>query len=262
MNGYRIAEAARQTGFSESALRFYEREGVVIPERTPTGYRSYTSDDIDALQFVARSKRLGLSLDEITELLTLLDRDKCRPVQERLGEILTARVAEAQNKIADLIAFTGQLQKAASWLGQHTPEGGCDDDCGCKSDLRTVAIGKSARCDDDCGCAAHSVETSIQLGATSDIACSLDAASVADRIADWQNVLDQAEARQPLARGVTIQFARAVDVEAIAALAAAEQTCCQFFSFGIRLAADAVYLDVTGPADARPVIESIFGVAS
>ena len=40
MNGYRISEAARATGFSLSALRFYEQEGVVVPERTSTGYRS------------------------------------------------------------------------------------------------------------------------------------------------------------------------------------------------------------------------------
>jgi hypothetical protein len=37
MGGYKISEAARATGFTESALRFYEREGVVVPERTETG---------------------------------------------------------------------------------------------------------------------------------------------------------------------------------------------------------------------------------
>jgi hypothetical protein len=40
MGGYKISEAARATGFTESALRFYEQEGVVVPEPTETGYRS------------------------------------------------------------------------------------------------------------------------------------------------------------------------------------------------------------------------------
>jgi hypothetical protein len=62
MTGYKISEAARATGFSMSALRFYQLEGVVVPERTTTGYRSYRDNDLDSLRFVARGKQLGLSL--------------------------------------------------------------------------------------------------------------------------------------------------------------------------------------------------------
>lgn len=39
MDGLRISDAARATGFTVSALRFYEKEGVVVPERTATGLR-------------------------------------------------------------------------------------------------------------------------------------------------------------------------------------------------------------------------------
>jgi DNA-binding transcriptional MerR regulator len=63
MSGLKISEAARATGFSVSALRFYEQAGVVVPERTATGYRSYSDDHLDSLRFVARGKQLGLSLD-------------------------------------------------------------------------------------------------------------------------------------------------------------------------------------------------------
>ncbi|HZD23356.1 MAG TPA: MerR family transcriptional regulator [Acidimicrobiia bacterium] len=35
-----MSEAARATGFTVSALRYYEKEGVVVPERTGNGYRS------------------------------------------------------------------------------------------------------------------------------------------------------------------------------------------------------------------------------
>ena len=207
MTGIRIAEAARQTGFTESALRFYEQEGVVIPERTVTGYRSYSPDDLESLQFVVRAKRLGLSLDEITELLGLLDEDECRPVQDRLAVLLADRIADAQTKITDLIAFSGQLQRdAASWLGQHTPIGACDEDCGCKSDARTMTIGRTGGCDDDCGCSRHGNGTLIQLGASPDIACSLDSGEVEERISAWQSVLATANGRQPLSNGVTVVF--------------------------------------------------------
>lgn len=37
MDEYKISQAARATGFTVSALRFYEKEGVVVRERTDTG---------------------------------------------------------------------------------------------------------------------------------------------------------------------------------------------------------------------------------
>jgi DNA-binding transcriptional MerR regulator len=243
MNGYKISEAAVQSGFSESALRFYEQQGVVVPERTPTGYRSYNADDIESLLFVARAKGLGLTLDEISELLLLLDEEECRPVQDRMRTLVAARIDETQAKIGDLIAFTGQLQRAAARLGRHTPDGGCDDDCGCKSDS-----------------SAATTRTLIPLGASRDIACSIEPGLAVERIEDWKSLLAQAADRQPVPSGIRVSFPRNVDIGALSGLAASEQTCCQFFNFTISIATDAVSLDVTGPQDAQPVIASVFGV--
>jgi len=39
MDGFSISRAAERTGFTPSALRFYEREGLVRPGRTAAGYR-------------------------------------------------------------------------------------------------------------------------------------------------------------------------------------------------------------------------------
>ncbi len=249
MTGIRIAEAARQTGFTESALRFYEQEGVVIPERTVTGYRSYSPDDLESLQFVARAKRLGPSLDLITDLLGLLDQDECRPVQDRLAVLVADRIARCSNEILRSDRIQWPTPRAASWLGQHTPIGACDEDCGCKSDARTMTIGRTGGCDDDCGCASHGNGTLIQLGASPDIVCSLDSGEVEESISAWQSVLATANGRQPLSNGVTVVFHRNADAGRIAALAAAEQTCCQFFNFGIRVDSNGVYLDVGGPIE-------------
>lgn len=83
---------------------------------------------------MARAKRLGLSLEEITELLDLLRDDECRPVQTRMRHLVTNRIAEAQQQVADLVAFTAQLQETASRLTVHTPDGACDEECGCRTD--------------------------------------------------------------------------------------------------------------------------------
>jgi hypothetical protein len=78
----------------------------------------------------------------------------------------------------------------------------------------------------------------------------------------WQEVLAAATGREAIERGVRVRFAGGVDVAALAALAAAEQDCCRFFTFGIVLDGDGVAFDVTGPDGARPVIDSLVGVSS
>jgi len=246
MSSYRISEAASRTGFSESALRFYEQEGLVVPERLDSGYRTYDDNAIESLRFVARGKQLGLALDEITELLTLLDEERCNPVQTRMKEMVDTRIQASQDQIANLVEFTAQLQQAMARLGEHTPAGPCDENCGCTSRNASNAVRRE----------------SIPLSAGHDeIACSLEPGVVAERIQNWRDVLREATEREGLPSGIRVQFARDVDVTAIAELASAEQTCCNFFDFNIGIGGDAVTLDITGPEAAQDLISSFAGSA-
>ena len=55
---YRISEAARQVGVSASALRQWERLGLVRPMRTRSGYRLYSDDDLSRLHRVRRMRQV------------------------------------------------------------------------------------------------------------------------------------------------------------------------------------------------------------
>ena len=99
------------------------------------------------LSFIGRAKGFGLSLDEITELLGLLDDDECAHIQGRLRDLVETKIAEAQAKIAELEAFTAELRLVADTLDVHTPDGPCDDACGCTtqqgtSGARPVPLGR------------------------------------------------------------------------------------------------------------------------
>lgn len=139
MDGLSISKVAERTGFPASTLRFYEQSGLVRPSRTESGYRSYGERDLEVLSFIGRAKSFGLSLEEITELLALLDEDRCAPVQGRLRALLDDKVAEARCRIAELEAFTTELQQVAATLDEHTPDGPCDDACGCTTDPHRTA---------------------------------------------------------------------------------------------------------------------------
>jgi DNA-binding transcriptional MerR regulator/quercetin dioxygenase-like cupin family protein len=54
----RIGDAARRIGVSPSALRLWERQGLVRPSRTPSGYRLYTEADLETLGQVRRMRQV------------------------------------------------------------------------------------------------------------------------------------------------------------------------------------------------------------
>lgn len=72
MNGLTIGKIAKQAGIGIDTIRFYERQGLIEPpQRTESNYRIYTKSDITRIRFIRRAKKLGFSLNEIKELLSL-----------------------------------------------------------------------------------------------------------------------------------------------------------------------------------------------
>jgi DNA-binding transcriptional MerR regulator len=244
MDGYTISQVAERTGFSPSALRFYEQFGLIEPDRTVAGYRTYDDADLERLWFIGRAKRFGLSLDEITEVLALLSDGKCAPVQGRLRDLVDAKIADAQAKAGELVAFTAELRRVSAALDTHTPDGPCDDACGCTSDRA----------------ADHQVVSGARLPTGPvPVACTLSADQLSDRLVEWQSTIAGATDRVEVTDGTRLRFDRGVDVGALAALIAAEQDCCRFFTFTLTVGIDEVTLDVTAPADARPMIDTLVG---
>jgi DNA-binding transcriptional MerR regulator len=248
MDGYSISQVAQRTGFPPTTLRFYEETGLVLPGRSPAGYRCYDDADIERLSFIGRAKGFGLSLDEITELLALLGEDECAPVQGRLRALVDAKIADAQAKVAELEAFTAELRRVAQALGTHTPAGPCDDACGCTTDEpatgRRLVFGQRQ-----------------DRRADPVIGCTLSGREVGERLARWEATVTEAAGREPIAGGARLRFGRDVDIAALVALVAAEQDCCRFLTFTMTVASDGVVLDAVGPPDARPVIDALVGGA-
>ena len=73
-----IGQAATRSGILSTTIRFYEREGLILPERRENGYREYSDRDVHKLQFLHRARSLGFSLDECRQLISLYE-DRSRP---------------------------------------------------------------------------------------------------------------------------------------------------------------------------------------
>ncbi|HZD79926.1 MAG TPA: heavy metal-responsive transcriptional regulator [Actinomycetota bacterium] len=83
-----IGKLAERTGISRDAIRYYESLGVLPqPERTGAGYRVYGPADVERLEFIGQAQVLGLTLDEIADVLEIVGegRAPCDHVRERLA---------------------------------------------------------------------------------------------------------------------------------------------------------------------------------
>ena len=247
MSEYRISEAAERTGFSTSTLRFYEDVGLIAPAgRSTNGYRSYDDRDLDRLRFIARSKRLGLTLDEITGLVELFDFDECAPVQERLRQLLAAKRRNLAEQIAELESLSGELARVAERLGVTATAGACDDSCACFAEVdadgvvTSPAIPRRTESADDVA-----------------IACTLDAAAMPERLTAWRQLAAKVVERVDVRDGLQLWFASGVDAAAVAELAAREQGCCSFMRFSVGIADGETTLTITAPPEAREVIDAL-----
>jgi MerR family redox-sensitive transcriptional activator SoxR len=68
MPGLTISEIARQVGLQPSAIRYYERIGLLPPAQRASGQRRYDSTGLYRLAVVQRARQLGFTLDEIRQL--------------------------------------------------------------------------------------------------------------------------------------------------------------------------------------------------
>lgn len=105
-----IGALAERAGISVSAIRYYERRGLLpVPDRVG-GRRSFGPEAVRRLEAIGAAKRLGLSLEEIGELLDGVDRGE--PPARTLPALATRRLAEVEAEIARAEEVRGRLLAA------------------------------------------------------------------------------------------------------------------------------------------------------
>jgi DNA-binding transcriptional MerR regulator len=112
-----LAEAA---GVNQQTLRYYERRGLLAePVRSPGGHRLYPAEALTVLRVIKTAQRLGFTLDEVSELVDLGTHRHGRRSDTGLLRRAATKLAEVENKIADLQVIAANLRVAL--------DAGCDD---------------------------------------------------------------------------------------------------------------------------------------
>ncbi|MFO7706390.1 MAG: MerR family DNA-binding transcriptional regulator [Halopseudomonas sp.] len=112
MQNYSISDLARELDITTRAIRFYEEQGLLSPERRGQE-RIYAARDKVTLKLILRGKRIGFSLAECRELISLYD--PCGGNHKQLQTMLdkiTQRRAQLDQQILDIQQMQIELDSA------------------------------------------------------------------------------------------------------------------------------------------------------
>ncbi|MFF7099381.1 MerR family transcriptional regulator [Streptomyces nigra] len=112
----RIGEVARGAGVSVRAVRYYEEQGLLTPERSPSGQRLYRQDAIAMVRFFQQMYAAGLTSQRITELLPCWEAGHTDADQRAMLRIERERI---QAKIDELEAARDRLDQVIAITDTH-----------------------------------------------------------------------------------------------------------------------------------------------
>ena len=118
---YSISDLSTEFSVTARALRFYEDEGLIAPERQGLA-RIYSRRDRARLAWILRGKRVGFSLSDIREMIDLYDLNDGREAQRRVAiekcrdriVLLERQKADIESAVEELSAFVSIMEAGAA----------------------------------------------------------------------------------------------------------------------------------------------------
>lgn len=114
-----IGQLAKTTSVNVETIRYYENIKLISkPKSRQSGYRIYTNEYIDRINYIKKAKELGFTLKEIKDILRF---DDCEDLYELTGK----KLDETKKKIE----FYNQLNKRLKFLLKTCPKSGTIKNC-------------------------------------------------------------------------------------------------------------------------------------
>jgi MerR family mercuric resistance operon transcriptional regulator len=119
---FSIGELAKKVGVNVETIRFYQRRNLLRqPVKPFNGIRHYTERDAQRIWFIKQGQKLGFTLDEVAELLSLEDGRHCREAKE----IALRKLASIRERIEGLRMMETALSDLIEGCTSNTDSVSC-----------------------------------------------------------------------------------------------------------------------------------------
>jgi len=120
MNGLTLNKLAEQAGLEIDAVQFYMQLGLIkTPPKAVSRHQFYSQEEVSRLRFIKRAQKLGFSLNDIKELLSL--RDESHVGKQNIKHRTLIKITEVENKLFDLYRMKGALEQLVSTCDGYGP---------------------------------------------------------------------------------------------------------------------------------------------
>ena len=119
---FAIADLAKEFGISTRAIRFYEAKGLLSPERVGAT-RIFRRRDRARLILILRGKRLGFSLRDISDYLSLYDANRSQQVHLLIDKV-DERLASLEGQLLDLQTTIAELREIRKLADERLEKAG------------------------------------------------------------------------------------------------------------------------------------------
>ncbi len=102
----RIGEVAALAGVSVRALRYYEEQGLLVPERSVSGQRQYPHEAVDRVKFIQNLYAAGLGSKAVLQILPCMEHGG---LTDEMHERLLAERARVQAQLEELTTTRDKL---------------------------------------------------------------------------------------------------------------------------------------------------------
>lgn len=108
-----ISQAAEKFGVEPHTLRYYEKEGLITPERTETGIRMYSEQNMGQLEMAMCLKSTGMPIKKIKQYFDLVNEGD-GTLEERFG-IFTEHRESVLDEIEVLQGHLSKIERKIAW---------------------------------------------------------------------------------------------------------------------------------------------------